>query len=85
MTKWDRYRGDREKAIDEFVKLFFKMKKVNLIISLIQTQKVITKVCEDFKLWQEHNRYNLNKLFLAIKFKFRFRQRFYKKYGHCFN
>lgn len=84
MTKWDRYRQARENAIDEYVKLFFRMKKVTLLVSLIQIQKNLSKVCEDFKMWQEHNRYNLNKLFLAIKFKIRFRERFYKKYGRDF-
>ena len=85
MTKWDRYRRARENAIDEFVKLFFRMKKVTLIIALIQTQKVQRKLCEDFTIWQEQNMYNLNKLFLAIKFKVRFRERFYKKYGYDFH
>lgn len=42
-------------------------------------------MCQDFSVWQEHNRYNLNKLFLAIKFKHRFRERFYKKYGYNFH
>jgi hypothetical protein len=46
---------------------------------------VLSKTCEDFGYWQQHNRDNLNKLFLAIKFKVRFRERFYKKYGYSFH
>ena len=56
MSKWDRYRYDREVAIDNYVNEFFKMKKVMLLISLIKVDQVITRFCEKFKEWQEHNR-----------------------------
>jgi hypothetical protein len=35
MGKWDRYRAARENAIDEFVKLFFRMKKVTILLSMV--------------------------------------------------
>lgn len=44
-------------------------------------EKLIKRFCQNFQLWQEAATQKLNNMFLAIKFKVRFRYRFCKKYG----
>jgi len=51
MSKWDKYRHEREIAIDTYVNMFFKMKKAMILISLIKIDNVVTKFCEKFKEW----------------------------------
>lgn len=57
------------------------MKKVKLLISTFAQHLIIKTFCENFKVWFERNQRRMNGLFLAIKFKIRFKMKFYKKYG----
>lgn len=42
---------------------------------------IVRRFCTNFTLWQEAATQKMNNLFLAIKFKVRFRYRFCRKYG----
>ena len=60
------------------------MKKIKIIISTFAQYLIIRAFCENFKIWLEKNKRIMNGLFLAIKFKIRFKLKFYKKYGFDF-
>ena len=50
-------------------------------IVLIRTKEMLMNLTKNYDLWREHNKQKMNNMFLAIKFKIRFKVKFCRQYG----
>lgn len=57
---------------------------VKRLIATMTIRTILVTLCENFAVWRARNLRKLNQMFLAIRFKFRFRNRFYEKFGKTF-
>ena len=51
MGRWDRYRNNREEAIDEYIAHFKLMKKVSYLVTLIVKNKILRRFCDNVLIW----------------------------------
>lgn len=64
--------------------LIKKRAMVKRLIGMIQVNAIIKHCCSNYLIWKDHNMVKMTHMFLAIRFKIRFRKNFYDKYGYDF-
>ena len=84
-SKWDKFREEKWRYFDTASVLVKRRALVKRLIATMMIQKIIVHLCGNFAEWRARNLRKLNRMFLAIRFKFRFRNQFYQKFGKSFN
>ena len=84
LTKWDKFREERWRYLDFASALIKRRALVKRLLASMMIRTILVTLCKNFAVWRERNLLKLNQMFLAIRFKFRFRNRFYQKFGKSF-
>ena len=81
ITKWSRFRHERTKTIDEYIRVRKKIYCVQQLITIVKLDQILDYLANNYKIAYRHYRIHLMRVFIVLKVSKHFKKRL-KCYGN---